>query len=199
MGSSMTIEEPETEEAKGAPAGEDSDGDDEDRPGWLITYTDGKQPEVIRTEDMYDEAGQLSFSEEDKAEVLEHFDKACKGGSAFFALGSFRGNMALIRSFCWSEDVDLPEIAVFDSLQERIEALLESVEEAGRGIAFMSQQQNALLQAQAALFQSIEAEDEAEDEDEDEEPEAAPAPAAPVGRPLRTKGKGGKLPPGFRR
>jgi hypothetical protein len=184
---SSTIEDPELEEATDAPEDGDGDEGDGDAPGWLVTYADGKQPEVIRLEDTPD-------AEVTHDEVLERFDRASKGGAHFFALGAFRGNMSMIRSLNWSENVELPEIAAFDGLQERVEGILEAVEEAARGTVFLQQQQVALQQAQAQLFQAIEAGEG--DEPEEEAPEPAPRQLRPQGQ----TGKGsGKLPPGVRR
>ena len=196
MGNSNTAmaEAPELEEADGTPGpgAEDGDDGDDDEPGWLITYVDGKLPTVVRLEGTPDE----KLSSDD---VYARFEQADRAGNRFFVLGYHRSRMDLIRSLSWSGAIDLPEITIFESMQERAEGMLEAVEECARNTTFLQQQQAALQQAQAQLFTALEAEQQAtegEDEDEDEEEEPAPPPA-PAGRQLRGSGK--KLPPGVRR
>ena len=159
------VMEPELEEKVSIPdvlRPDDDDGED-DKPGWLVTYVDGKQPELVRLDGTDDE-------ELGEDEVFERFDKADKGGASFFKLGRFRGRMAAIRSLSWSEDVDLPELIIFDSLQDRVENVLESMDEAAQSVAqaaqntvLLQQAQVGLQNAQAQLFESIDAEGELEE------------------------------------
>ena len=190
-GDEMTtgIMEPELEEKVSIPdVLRPNDDDDDDKPGWLVTYVDGKQPELVRLDGTDDE----ELSED---EVFERFDKADKGGASFFKLGRFRGRMAAIRSLSWSEDVDLPELIIFDSLQDRVENVLESMDEAAQSVAqaaqhtvLLQQAQVGLQNAQAQLFESLDAEGELEEgEGEGQGPVSPPAVKAlkplKIGRP----------------
>lgn len=194
------VMEPELEEAVDAPDIE-NENDDDDRPGWLISYVDGKQPIVVRLEGTPDE----DLSEEG---VFERFDQAEKKGATFFKLGRYRGRIALIRDLAWSEDVEMPELVAFDSLQDRLENLADAQEEIQQGVVravqaaaqaaqntvMLQQAQAGLQQAQAQLFESFDVEDEMSDDD-DQAPKGKSGPAAM--RPLKLgQGSGKKLPPG---
>ena len=199
----MAVMAPELEEAGGTPDDVlDNDNDDDDKPGWLVSFMDGKQPILVRLDGTDDD----ELSTED---VFERFDKADKSGHSFFKLGTSRIRMVSIRDLSWSEDVDLPEMVVFDSLQDRIENVLDGLEDtaqaigqAAQGTVVLQEQMIGLQSAQAQLFDAVDAEGDLGDDLEDEGAKAA-APVQPVKnaakpgglKPLRM-GAPTKLPPG---
>jgi hypothetical protein len=191
--------EPELEEAVDTPDLPGEHDDDEDKPGWLISYVDGKQPIVVRLDGTEDEG----LSEE---EVFERFDKAVKGGATFLKLGRYRGRVGMIRDLAWSEDVELPELLAFDSLTDKLEDLADMQQEltaqlaqAAQGTVVLQHQQAGLTHAQTQLFEALDAEgvlegDDEEDVDSAARPQAS-RPKSPL-RPLKLGGKKRGLPPG---
>jgi hypothetical protein len=175
----VTLEEPVLEESAPTLAF-DAEADDE-IVGWLL-ISDGDQIVVPHPEG------------KTKQEVVEAFFKAKSKQHHAFQLGLGVYDPEVITTFAWSEQVQFPEIDKFDSMQERIELLMQATTE-------LSQNQEILQQAQAQLFQE-ELEDSMGDEGEgDGEPEgfvppalAPPVAPVPVARPVA--GKRGFRPPG---
>ena len=151
---------------------------------FLITYNDGAL-EIVETQGTDDE----SVSADD---LVERFDAAVKRGAAFLKLGRRRIRLDLVRSFGPDDEVDYPEVSVFAGIEDRTERMLRAAEDvqnnlyqSAQAVGFLTQQQAALQQAQAQLF---------EEESEGAE-EAASAPAAPRAsagtaalRPLKVPG-----------
>lgn len=137
---------------------EDDDGDDgdgRDRPGFLVTFRDGRQPEVIHCVDLDGDV------HEQVNEVLKRFDQADKNGHSHFKIGLQRLRMADIRRFGWSEEVSLPEFERFDSLQDRVEGLMDAMDDMSRfqrrvleHFAQLTDQQGQLTGAIAQAYQA---------------------------------------------
>lgn len=167
------------------------DGGDDDEHGWLINCMDGRQP-IVQCLDGTPDEGMTPD------EVFERFDEADKHGHRWFKLGLYRGRMDAIRDISWSDTAELPELSASERLQERVESMMDGVDEtnaavrdAAQGTVLLQQQMVALQEAQAVLFDALGAEGDLED--------VAPAgQAQPSGKlkPLRMGGS--KLPPGVR-
>jgi hypothetical protein len=149
----LELEPVEPEDLDGSEGEDDDDGEEI---GWLVVYDNGRQHIFAHPEG------------KTKEEVAAAFQTSCKKGHALFPL-SDTAFVALggLLSFSWSEDSYFPEIEAFDTLQQRVEGLIQAVE-------ILATQQAGLQEAQAGLFQ-------AELEDlQDEAAEAAAALTPPV-------------------
>lgn len=159
-----------------------TESEDEERVGWVVVKDDGTQEVLPHPPD------------KTRLEVIEGFLKAKSKKHDGFRLGMAVLEPPAITTFAWSKDVMFPEIEKFDSIQERVEFLAETLGE-------LTTQQAALQEAHADLIQDelgeIQAEAEGAYDDEGEppvEPEVLPAepaaaqPAKPKRKPFRPPG-----------
>jgi hypothetical protein len=160
---------------------EGGDGDDDEEVvGWLL-ISDGEQIVVPHPEGQTHEG------------VVEAFATARKKKHTAFVLGKYVFDPEVITTFGWSEDIRFPEMEKFDGLQDRLEMIVAATAE-------LSQNQAALQQAQAMLFQEEMEEMQAEAHAEAmqaaaqaqaQAPQALPPTPAPQAKPR----KGGFKPP----
>ena len=189
MSSNATMDPPELEEAVDTPD-VDQESDEGDGPAILISYNDGAL-EVVELAGTDDE-------DVDADDLIERFDAAVKKGQPFMKVGRRRIRMDLVRSFGPEDECDYPEVSVFGNMEERAEKLTKVAEhvvamvgQSAQGVSYLVEQQAALQQAQAQLF-----EEEVEGEGDDESTSQATAPrvqkkvkkGAPSMRPLKVPG-----------
>jgi hypothetical protein len=144
---------PDLDDGSDDPEGDEDedgdDGDDDGEPGWLVVYGDGRQQILYHPDGV------------ERNSVLNDMQGFMKKNGGVFKLGDhLLGAGGVIMYFGWSEDSVFPEIAQFDGLQSRVEALLnavgmtaERVAWVGEQVGLLSQHQAQLQAAQAQLFQ----------------------------------------------
>lgn len=162
-------------------AGDDTDeGEDEEDDGTDESTDEGEDEEPGLFVEWLDGVTRVftEFGDKKLKEILEDWLLAKRKGHTTFVLGQNVIDPTQVRHFGWSEDTYDPDTAVFNSLQERVEAMIQgaaqatlAIKQSAQGIGTLIQQQAALQQAQGQLFEAIEAEAALEDEEEDDEEE----------------------------
>jgi hypothetical protein len=135
----VAVEEPTTT----APATEiDSDSEPEEG-SWLVLLSDEDTTQVV-----------VPHPEgKSKKEVIDAFLKSrriARGGGKretdFFALGSVVIDPLSVRSFGWADDFSFPAIDAFDSIQEKVEELCDSIAELVQAQGVLQDLQTQILE-----------------------------------------------------
>lgn len=183
-----TMNPPELEEELDVPEdpGAADGGDDDGGPAFLVTFRTGGYEviELVGTDD----------EEVPAADLVDRFNQCERNGSVRCMIGRRWVRCDDVRTLGPADEVDFPEVSVFNLLEERTEKLLRSVEQAvgavahvAQNVAYLVQQQGALQQAQAELFQSVGNEEYLEGGNQQEAESAKSAGGAGL-RPLKVPG-----------